>query len=76
MESLRLKTTVNNQGVLHIQLPEYSGEELELLLVYQPTSKLSKHQWSQRFLETSGAWQGEALHREAQEQQPPREKLL
>lgn len=76
MQSIQLKTYVDAQGILQIQLPEHSGEELEILLVYQPVSKTHKRQWSQEFLATCGAWQGELLVRETQGEQAERDVLL
>ena len=64
MQSIQINAHVNDQGVLQIPLPNHSGEELEILIVYQPTSKPTKRQWSQQFLSTFGAWQGEPLIRE------------
>ena len=59
MQSIQITAHVNDQGILQIPLPNHSGEELEILLVYQPISKPIKRQWSQQFLSTFGAWQGE-----------------
>ncbi|MDM3849111.1 MAG: hypothetical protein PT118_23645 [Aphanizomenon gracile PMC644.10] len=66
MQSIQITAHVNDQGILQIPLPNHSGEELEILLVYQPISKPKKRQWSQQFLSTFGAWQGESLSREPQ----------
>lgn len=63
MQTIQLKAYVDSKGILQIQLPNHSGEELELLLVYQPVQKNQKRQWSQRFLSTFGSWQGEPLER-------------
>lgn len=80
MQSIQITAHVNDQGILQIPLPKHLGEELEILLVYQPISKLEKlpqkRQWSQQFLSTFGAWQGEPLTREPQGEQPEREELL
>jgi len=66
MQTIQTTAHVNDQGILQISLPEHSGEELEILLVYQSISKPAKRQWSQQFLSTFGAWQGEPLIREPQ----------
>ncbi|MGB2924785.1 MAG: hypothetical protein WBB82_05760 [Limnothrix sp.] len=69
MQSIQLKTYVDEKGILRIQLPDHSGEELEILLVYQPVPKEKKRQWSPEFLAACGAWQGESLVREPQNKQ-------
>lgn len=66
MRTLQMIAHVNEEGTLQIQLPEHSGEALEILLVYQPASSQPKRQWSQKFLSTCGAWQGEPLERAPQ----------
>ena len=76
MQTIQLKAYVDDKGILQIQLPDHPGEELEILLVYQPIQKTHKRQWSQQFLNTFGAWQGEPLEREPQEEQPERDELL
>ena len=76
MQSIQITAHVNDRGVLQIPVPNHSGEELEILIVYQPISKPTKRQWSQQFLSTFGAWQGEPLIREPQGEQPEREELL
>lgn len=76
MQTIQLKASVDSNGILQIQLPDHLGEELEILLVYQPVQKTQKRQWSQRFLSTFGSWQGEPLEREPQGEQPERDELL
>ena len=76
MQSIQITAHVNDRGILEIPLPNHSGEELEILIVYQPISKPTKRQWSQQFLSTFAAWQGEPLIREPQGEQPEREELL
>ena len=76
MQSIQITAHVNDRGILEIPLPNHSGEELEILIVYQRISKPTKRQWSQQFLSTFGAWQGEPLIREPQGEQPEREELL
>lgn len=76
MQTIQLKAQVDDNGILQIQLPDHSGEELEILLVYQPIQKTQKRQWSQRFLGAFGSWQGEPLEREPQGEQPERDELL
>ncbi|MEM9484531.1 MAG: hypothetical protein AAGA83_12655 [Cyanobacteria bacterium P01_F01_bin.116] len=76
MQTLKITARVNENGTLQIQLPDHSGESLEILLVYQPTASQPKRQWSQKFLSTFGAWQGEPLERAPQGEQPERDLLL
>jgi hypothetical protein len=76
MQTIQMTAHVDDKGMLQIQLPDYPGEELEILLVYQPIPKTQKRQWSQRFLRTFGAWQGEPLEREHQGEQPKRDELV
>jgi hypothetical protein len=66
MQTIKMTAHVDEKGILQIQLPEHSGENLDILLVYQIVQKNQKRQWSQRFLSTFGAWQGEPLGRELQ----------
>ncbi|MGB3790142.1 MAG: hypothetical protein WA949_19190 [Phormidesmis sp.] len=68
--------TVETDGSLQIQLPEHHNEEVELLIVYQPTRPMAKRQRSQQFLDFFGAWEGEPLERAPQEVQPERSTLL
>jgi len=76
MQTIQFKASVDSNGTHQIQLPNHSGQELEILLVYQPIPKNQKRQWSQRFLSTFGSWQGEPLEREPQGEQPERDELL
>jgi hypothetical protein len=66
MQTIQTTAQVDEKGILQIQLPEHSGENLDILLVYQIIQKTQKRQWSQRFLSTFGAWLGEPLEREPQ----------
>ena len=76
MQTIQTTAQVDEKGILQILLPECSGEQLDILLVYQIVQKTQKRQWSQRFLSTFGAWQGEPLEREPQGEQPERNELL
>ncbi|MEM6452222.1 MAG: hypothetical protein AAF703_18155 [Cyanobacteria bacterium P01_D01_bin.105] len=76
MKSIRLKTHVDSNGLLKIQLPEHHDEEVELLIVYQPAQQAQKRQWSQKFLSLFGAWQGEPLERPPQDSPSERLELL
>ena len=76
MQTIQTTAQVDEKGILQIQLPEHSGEKLDILLVYQIVQKTQKRQWSQQFLSTFGAWQGEPLEREPQGEQPERNEIL
>ena len=36
MQTIRLKSQVGQDGLLQVKLPDHHGEELEILIVYQP----------------------------------------
>lgn len=74
-KTIRIRSHVDGDGWLQIQLPEYHDEEVELLIVYQPINLEPKHQWSQRFLDLFGSWEGEPLERAPQELQSERSPL-
>ncbi|MFG6099174.1 hypothetical protein SPB21_28260 [Leptothoe sp. ISB3NOV94-8A] len=76
MKTIRLRSHVNESGLLQVQLPDHHNEEVEILIVYQPVQATQKRQWSQKFLDLFGAWQGEPLVRAPQGNQPEREPLL
>jgi len=76
MQSITIKSHVDNDGIVHISLPEIKDTDVEMIIVYQPLKKLQKRQWSAEFLSTFGSWQGEPLVRETQEEQPEREQFL
>ena len=76
MKTIRLRSYINESGLLQVQLPDHHNEEVEILIVYQPIQKNQKRQWSQSFLNLFGAWKGEPLVREPQGHQPEREQLF
>ena len=76
MQSIKVKSHIGNDGILHIPLPEIRNTEVEAIIVYQTVQNPSKRQWSPEFLSTFGAWQGEPLDRATQEEQPDREAFL
>ena len=77
MESMKVTTHVDNDGLLQIKLPlEMANQELEVMVIYQPVDKKAKRSWPPGFFErTFGAWQGEPLVREPQGELPEREPL-
>lgn len=76
MKTIRLRSRVDKDGSVQIQLPEHHEEEVELLVVYQSVKTGQKRQWSQSFLNLFGSWQGDSLERAPQETQPERMELL
>jgi hypothetical protein len=76
MKTIRLRSYVDKDGSVKIQLPEHHNEEVELLVVYQSVEAGQKPQWSQKFLTLFGAWQGDPLERAPQETQPERMEML
>ncbi len=76
MQSIKVKSHIGSDGMLHIPLPEIQDTEVEAIIVYQTVQNPSKRQWSHEFLSTFGAWQGEPLERSTQEEQPDREAFL
>ena len=75
MKTIRLKTHVEADGSLKIHLPDYSDEEVELLVVYQSIKEIPKRRWSQNFLDLFGAFENDPLERAPQEMQPERNEL-
>ena len=75
MTSIKLKSPVDSDGMLHISLPDLQNTDVDITIVYQPLQKKEKRKWSPEFLCTFGAWQGE-LESAPQEEQPEREPLL
>lgn len=77
MESIKLTTHIDHDGLLQIQLPnKMANQDLEVMVIYQPVDKSSKRSWSDGFFEkTFGCWEGEPLVREPQGELPEREPL-
>ena len=75
MHSIKLKSYVGNDGLLHIPLPDVQNIEVDVILVYQPVKANPKRQWSSDFLSTFGAWVGEPLVRAPQEEASERESF-
>ena len=76
MKTVRVRSHVDSDGLVKIKLPEYHNEDVEILLVYQPVQAESKRQWSQKFIDIQGAWEGEPLERGSQGTQPERDPLI
>ncbi len=76
MQSIKVKSHVDNNGILKISLPEIRDTDVEVIIVYKTPLKLPKREWSSEFLSTFGAWEGEALVRALQEEQAERDSFL
>ena len=84
MHTIKLKTHIGRDGVLQLQMPpEVKDMDLEILLVFQPTTEEKKSEksgskgWQPGFFEeVIGGWQGEPLVREEQGEYEVREELL
>lgn len=71
MQSLKLQSRVDADGMLHLQLPpELANRELELIVVYQLIELATKQKTAEElgyppdfFEKTAGGWQGEILTR-------------
>jgi hypothetical protein len=63
MNSIKIKSHVDSDGMLHISLPDLQNTDVDITIVYQPLQKKEKRRWSPEFLSTFGAWQGESLER-------------
>ena len=71
MQSLKLKSRVDADGMLHLQLPpELANQELELIVVYQLIELATQQKTAEElgypydfFEKTAGGWQGEILTR-------------
>ena len=75
METRKLRTKVDEDGMLKIQLPpEIANQELDVVIVFQSAEVSSKAPktpeelgYSRRFLEeVIGSWEGEPLERPEQ----------
>ena len=42
MQSIKVKSHIGNDGILHIPLPEIRDTEVEAIIVYQPLQKIEK----------------------------------
>jgi len=47
MQTLKATVQVSDQGILQLTLPAHAGEELEVLLVYQPVANADAEFWQQ-----------------------------
>ena len=75
MHTLKNLSHVDENGIVHIQLPDYRDEDLEILVVYQPAHS-QKRPWPEGVSSAFGAWEGEALVRAPQEEPAERDPLL
>ncbi len=54
MQTLKATVQVSDQGIVQLSLPEHAGEELEVLLVYQPAAKATREDAPQELLAIPG----------------------
>jgi hypothetical protein len=74
MNSIKLKSHVDGDGLLHIQLPDVCDTDVEVILVYQPVvSKSSSVKPLEQFY---GCIQDETFIRQPQGEQPDRESFV
>jgi hypothetical protein len=74
MNSIKLKSYVDGDGLLHIQLPDVCDTDVEVILVYQPVApKSSGVKPLEQFY---GCIQDETFIRQPQGEQPERESFV
>jgi hypothetical protein len=74
MNSIKLKSHVDSDGLLHIQLPDVHDADVEVILIYQPIAPRSSGVGSlSRFY---GCIQDETFIRHPQGEQPERESFV
>lgn len=83
MQSIKIQSRVGSDGILKLEIPVgLTDADLEVLVVVQPLASPSTTSpedlgWPAGFFEeTAGAWQGEPLIREEQEEYETRDELL
>ncbi|HAN46920.1 MAG TPA: hypothetical protein DCQ32_10290 [Cyanobacteria bacterium UBA8156] len=54
MQTLKATVQVSDRGIVQLALPEHAGEELEVLLVYQPAAKATSEDATQELLAIPG----------------------
>lgn len=74
MKSIKLKSHVDGDGLLHIQLPDVHNTDVEVILVYQTViPKSSSVESLEHFY---GCIQDETFIRQPQGEQPERESFV
>lgn len=64
MEAIKLKTHINSDGILHIQLPnEAQGVECEVIILYEPRRKMTPQEWHDFINETYGSLADDPIER-------------
>lgn len=71
MPSIKLRSHVDGDGMLHLQVPlELANQELEVIVVYQSVGSVTQAKTAEElgypvdfFEKTAGGWQGEMLTR-------------
>lgn len=71
MEAIKLKTHINNDGILQVQLPaEAQGLDCEVIVLYEPRRPMTRDKWIAFINETAGSLAGDPIERGAE---PPLE---
>ncbi|MBE9095621.1 hypothetical protein [Tychonema sp. LEGE 07203] len=84
MQSIKVRSRVGSDGMLHLQIPGgIKDTELEVIVVFQPVTPTTEPKtpedlgWPPGFFETViGSWEGEPLVRPEQLEYEIREELL
>ena len=82
MQTIKLKSHVGDDGILHLDVPtNIKNAELEVVVtlknIISTSENRKKLEWSPGFFEkTAGAWEGEPLQREPQGEYENREELF
>ena len=82
MQTIKLKSHVGDDGILHLDVPkDIKNSELEVVVTFRNIISTSENreklEWSPGFFEkTAGAWEGEPLQRESQGEYENREELF
>jgi hypothetical protein len=74
MHSIKLKSHVDSDGLLHIHLPDVCDADVEVILVYQPIVPKSSDVAS--LAQFYGCIQDETFIRHPQGKQPERESFI
>jgi hypothetical protein len=77
MESIKIRSHVGADGILHLDIPiEMANTEIEVIVTIQPVSP-QKRGWMPGFFEeVIGGWVGEPLERPEQGEYETREHLF
>jgi len=64
MEAIKMRTQVDDAGLLTIQMPaEAQGVECEVIVLYEPRRKMSPQEWTAFVNETYGSLADDPIER-------------